>query len=104
MTGAVATVVLPVRDGARHLPPLLDRLRAQDLPGLEVLAIDSGSTDGSVALLEAAGVDVHRIAPDAFDHGETRNLGARAAGGRYVLFLSQDALPADASWARRLVE
>jgi GT2 family glycosyltransferase len=39
-----------------------------------------------------------------FDHGETRNRGAREARGSVVVFLSQDAVPAGPGFARALVE
>lgn len=98
-----ATVVVPVLNGAEHLPSLLDALAKQDVE-LEVVAIDSGSRDASIAILERAGVRLLRIPPAAFDHGETRNLGAREARAEFVLFLSQDAIPADAVFAGRLVD
>ncbi len=102
---ARASVVLPVRDGAGRLVDVLEALRAQDIEGgLEIVALDSGSRDGSRQVLAAATPRVIDIAPDAFDHGETRNRGAAEASGEYVLFLSQDAVPRDAQYARRLVE
>lgn len=105
MPGVTATVVVPVKDGATHLRELLRALTAQAVDGgHEVLAIDSGSTDGSTALLEAAGIRTLRIAPETFDHGLTRNLGVLEAHGRVVVFLTQDALPADEHLVRRLVE
>ncbi len=101
---ARATVVVPVKDGADHLPSLLDALTRQDLPGgVEVLAIDSGSTDASAAILERSGVRTLRVAAAAFDHGETRNLGVREAAGDAVVFLSQDAVPRDPDCVRHLV-
>ena len=100
-----ATVVVLVKDGARDLPALADALDAQDLEGgLEVLAIDSGSTDGSGEILEARGARVIGVPAASFDHGATRNLGAREARGDTVVFLSQDALPKDARFIRTLVE
>jgi rhamnosyltransferase len=99
-----ASVVIPVKDGAAHLPALLAALRAQEIVGdLELVATDSGSTDGSADLLRAAGVRTLPILPAEFDHGATRNLGAREARGRVVVFLSQDAVPADTHFIRRLV-
>ena len=99
------TVVVLVKDGARYLPSLVDALDAQEIEGgLEVLAIDSGSTDGSGQILEAHGARVIRVPAASFDHGATRNLGAREARGDAVVFLSQDALPADARFVRSLVE
>jgi rhamnosyltransferase len=103
--GPRATVVILVKDGAPHLRALAASLAAQDLEGgLEVLAIDSGSTDGSVQILEASGARVIRVPPATFDHGGTRNLGANEARGGIVVFLSQDALPADGTFVRTLVE
>jgi rhamnosyltransferase len=99
-----ASAVVPVRDGGEPLRGLLAALRDQDLPGgLEIVALDSASRDGSREALAAAGARVLPVAPGQFDHGETRNLGAREAHGEFVLFLSQDAVPQDAGYARRLV-
>ena len=100
----LATAVLPVKNGAEHLLALLAALRAQQLPGgLELLVIDSGSADGSADLARGAGARVLEIPAASFDHGETRNLGAREARGEHVLFLSQDALPVGADFAHRLI-
>lgn len=104
-SGVRATVVLPVKNGAPHLRELLPALAAQELPGgIEVLAIDSGSADDSVAVLEKHAVRILQIPAATFDHGETRNLGAREARGRVLVFLTQDALPADPHFVRQLVD
>jgi GT2 family glycosyltransferase len=94
-----ATVVVPVKDGAEHVPALLGSLRGQDLDH-ESLFLVSPSRDGSAERLRAEGARV--IAVDRFDHGETRNLGAREARGRVVVFLSQDAVPSGPAFLRRL--
>jgi glycosyltransferase involved in cell wall biosynthesis/GT2 family glycosyltransferase len=100
-----ATVVILVKDGAPWLPALMNSLKAQDLEGgLEVLVVDSGSSDGSQAIAGASGARVLHVAPESFDHGTTRNLAAREARGAIVLFLSQDALPAGPRFVRALVE
>lgn len=105
MSAVRASVVIPVKDGARTLRELLPALRAQALPGgLEIVAVDSGSRDDSVATLQRHEARLLRIPGASFDHGETRNLGAREAGGRVVVFLTQDAVPADEHVVRRLVE
>jgi len=85
------SVVVPVKDGARYLGELLDAL-SREGPD-EVLVIDSGSADDSVAIAEAAGVRVLEVAPDQFGHGRTRNLGAQSCSGELICFLTQDATP-----------
>jgi len=55
---------IPVRDEARELPAALDSWLAQDHPGLQILGVDDGSTDGSTELLrtrEAAHPDRLRV-------------------------------------------
>lgn len=93
------SVVIPVKDGGRlfghlraHLRELRDRL------AVEVLVLDSGSTDGSPEAAESDGFRVDRIEPEAFGHGRTRARGLRLARGEVVCFLTQDVLPCTPDW------
>ena len=86
------SVIVPVKDGARYLAELLAAVQGQG-EDVELLVIDSGSTDDSVAIAHAAGAEVLEIAPDTFGHGRTRNLGAERTTGRLIAFLTQDATP-----------
>lgn len=96
--------MLPTLNGRSDLERLLPRLAEQDFePGWELLAVDSASTDGTPELLEAAGADVARIRREDFSHGGTRAARAADARGAYLVFLSQDALPADEHFLARLV-
>lgn len=96
------SVLVPVKDGAADLPRLLAALARQDLPH-ELLVVDSGSRDDSVALARAAGARVVEIAPETYGHGRTRNLAAETATGELLCFLTQDAAPVD-GWVRAIVE
>jgi glycosyltransferase involved in cell wall biosynthesis/GT2 family glycosyltransferase len=87
-----ASVVIPVKDGARYLAELLRGVREQD-DDLEVLVIDSGSRDASVPIARAQGARVLEIPAREFGHGRTRNLGARETSGELICFLTQDATP-----------
>ena len=55
MTGDGVTVLIPMLDEAAALPRLVDALRKLDPPPAEILCVDGGSTDESVALANAAG-------------------------------------------------
>ncbi len=85
------SVVVPVKDGAQFLGEQLAALAREGVD--EVLVVDSGSVDDSVAIAAAAGVRVLEIAPGSFGHGRTRNLGAAQTSGDVVAFLTQDATP-----------
>ncbi len=67
---------------------------------VEVLIIDSESTDGTPERAEEAGLRVHRIARSEFGHGRTRNLGVELTSGEVVAFLTQDVLPVTPDWPR----
>ena len=104
MRSPVASVVIPTFQAGPGFDELLRRLFSQKTQfGHEVLVIDSGSTDGTPELAARHGASVHRIDPDEFGHGATRNLGASLCAGRYVVFLVQDALPVDDQWLAPMV-
>lgn len=99
------SVALPVRDGAATLREVLATVRAQRLDApVELVVIDSGSRDDSVAIARSFGAVVEEIAPAAFSHGGTRNALMELAGGTHVAFLTQDSVPADERWLARLLD
>jgi rhamnosyltransferase len=104
MTAPRVSAVLPTLNGAATLPPLLAALRrAQDAVPLEIVAIDSGSTDGTPALLAAAGATVHDLGGRPFGHGSARNRAIAASRGEIVLLLTQDVEPEGDGWLRPLL-
>ena len=103
MSAPLVSVVLLTRNGAGTLPETLDAIARQqtDFP-VEIVAVDSGSTDGTIALLERAAREVVRIPPESFDHGLTRNLAIEHARGELIVLIVQDALPHSNDWLARL--
>jgi glycosyltransferase involved in cell wall biosynthesis len=98
------TVALPVLNGGPLLDEVLGAVRAQRWPGeVQLLVADSGSSDGSIEVARRHGAAVLEIAPGAFAHGPTRNALMERATGDVVVFLTQDATPADERWLARLV-
>ncbi len=105
MTAPLVSVVLPTYQGRADLDRLLPALGRQTLwPRAELVSIDSSSTDGTLAALEAFGASVTRIEQRDFGHGRTRNQAVERSRGTYVVFLSQDSIPRDDDFLERLVE
>ncbi len=93
------SIVIPVKNGDQWLDRLLLKLVQQTLfDQSEIIVIDSGSTDGSLEIIRKYPVRLIEIPSSEFNHGATRNLGARAAKGRYVVMTVQDAAPASDDW------
>lgn len=103
MSAPLVSIVLPTRNGAATLPSLLDSISRQrvDFP-VEIIAVDSSSSDGTADLLRGRVDRLIGIPSGAFDHGLTRNLGIEQAGGELIVLLVQDALPASDSWLAAL--
>ncbi len=102
--GPLVSVCLPVKNGGARLEALLDAILAQEADcRLELVAVDSGSTDGSVDALVARGARVVRIRPEDFNHGRTRNLLATLADGDPLVYLSQRATPDGTGWLAPLL-
>jgi rhamnosyltransferase len=100
----VISIVIPVKDAGSDLARCLDAIAAQRIEEpVEVVVIDSGSADGSVAVARERGALVREIPPHEFSHGSSRNLGASLASGEILVFISQDAYPVDERWLERLV-
>lgn len=99
------SIVLPVLNGIKTLPALLDAFEIQDFPDtFELVALDSGSTDGSLDLLHRRADQVIEVQPGDFNHGSTRNLGIKATSGELIVLIVQDAQPADKNWLRELLQ
>lgn len=98
------SIILLTKNGSTYLEEVLRRVFAQEFEEtFEVIAIDSGSTDRTKQILAKFPIRLKEIPPSAFNHGETRNLGAELSKGEYLVYLTQDATPMDGKWLERLV-
>ena len=95
------SVIIPVYNGGEYIKRLVKSLKDQvNISRLEIIVIDSGSTDGSVQYLKSEKIQVIEIAHEQFSHSYARNLGAEKATGEYLLFMTQDALPSSDDWVQ----
>jgi len=99
------SIVIPTRNGGERLGRCLEAICGQRTDHrFEVLCVDSESNEESLATMRRHDVRIERIPVLEFDHGLTRDLGARLSTGRALVFLNQDAVPCNDAWLERLVE
>jgi len=98
------SIIIPTLNAGVKLGELLDVLDAQTIEAQEIIIIDSGSNDGSAEVAESHGCKLIRINKDDFDHGTARNLGVSQTDSEFVVFLTQDAVPADEHMIAELIK
>lgn len=98
------SVVIPTKNAGESLAALMDSIREQAIPSIEIIVIDSGSTDCTVDIAKKKADTVLEIHPEEFHHGKTRNQGGNAATGEIIVFTVQDAIPASDTWLPNLVD
>lgn len=88
-TGDIS-IVVPCHNAVRTIAAALRSAEEQTLPAAEVIVVDDGSTDDSVAAVGASGVSVRLIRAERGGPGAARNRGIAAARGDWVAFLDAD--------------
>jgi glycosyltransferase involved in cell wall biosynthesis len=97
------SVVIPTKNGGHELGRCLAAVRRQRLDDrLEIVVVDSGSDDDTIAIAYEHGASVREIAASEFTHGRARNRGVAHSSGDLLAFVSQDAIPVDDDWLERL--
>lgn len=90
------SVIIPVYNDENNIGPCLDSvLLKQSLPGVEVICVDDGSTDGSGQILQdyqKRFSNVTVISQENRGLSNARNRGLAIARGQYVYFVDSDDL------------
>lgn len=87
------SVIIPVYNAETCLPACIEALKAQTQENFEVIFVDDGSADSSLAILRAAELEDNRFRVFAQEHqnaGAARNRGLKEANGKYLSFLDVD--------------
>ena len=100
----LASIIIPTKNEEANIGRCLEAVYGQsvDFP-FEVVVIDSGSRDRTMEIVRKHPARLLEIAPSEFHHARTRNLGGTVSSGKYLVFLSGDAFPADDLWLSALV-
>ncbi len=97
------SIVIRAYNESRHIGRLLAGIQQQTVRNVEVILVDSGSTDGTVAIASRHGARVVHIQPEEFTFGKSLNLGVETARGPLVVIASAHVYPVYEDWLERLL-
>ncbi len=97
------SIVIRAYNEEKHIGRLLEGLRQQTLKDVEIILVDSGSTDGTVSVAESFGARLVRIPSNEFTFGRSLNLGVRAATRDLVVIASAHVYPVYPDWLESLL-
>jgi glycosyltransferase involved in cell wall biosynthesis len=95
-------VIVPAFNAAPFLDAALDSIRAQAHPVTDIVVVDDGSQDDTVAVAERAGAPVRVVRQEHAGIGASRNRGLAAVRGEVIAMLDADDLFAAAAITMRV--
>ena len=87
----IVTVIVPVYNAGKYIARCIDSILSQTFENIEIICIDSSSTDNSLNILEhyqKFDSRVNIINTEQYGLAAARNMGIKAASGEYILFIN----------------
>jgi glycosyltransferase involved in cell wall biosynthesis len=97
------SIVIRAYNEEKHIRRLLEGIRRQTLEDVEIILVDSGSTDQTVSIAEGFGARIIRIASSEFTFGRSLNLGIQAATRDVIVIASAHVYPVYQDWLESLL-
>jgi glycosyltransferase involved in cell wall biosynthesis len=107
MTSLSCSIVVRAYNEEKHIGRLLTGISQQSHKEVEVILVDSGSTDATIAIASAADwhfpVRVFQIEPEKFSFGRSLNQGVDQSRGDIIVIASAHVYPVYPDWLERLL-
>ncbi len=97
------SIVIRAYNEGKHIGRLLEGIRHQTINDVEIILVDSGSTDSTISIAESFGARIVRIASDEFTFGRSLNFGLREATRELVVIASAHVHPVYPDWLESLL-
>ena len=84
------SVIVPVYNGEETISRCIDSVLNQEFEDFELIIVDDGSTDKTSEICKAYGGSIKYIRKENGGVSSARNVGLKAATGKYILFIDSD--------------
>lgn len=99
----ICSIVIRCLNEEGYIGRLLSGIEEQTIKDTEIIVVDSGSTDGTLAIVSHFPIQLLTIAPDEFTFGRSLNLGCKTATGEFIVIVSAHCYPLYRDWLERLL-
>ena len=97
------SIVIRAYNEAQHLGRLLEGIRQQTIKDVEIILVDSGSTDATIAIAESFGAKVVHIPSAEFTFGRSLNFGIKSASREFIVIASAHVYPVYPDWLETML-
>lgn len=97
------SIVIRAYNEGKYIGRLLEGIRQQTFKDVEIILVDSGSTDGTVSVAESFDARIVRIPSSEFTFGRSLNLGVQAATRELIVIASAHVYPVYPDWLEALL-
>jgi len=97
------SIVIRCCNEEQHIGRLLTGIFEQSIKGVEIILVDSGSTDDTLSVASRFPVLIHQISPADFSFGSALNLGCKRASGEFIVVASAHVFPLYKDWLEKLI-
>ncbi len=102
MTGS-CSIIIRAYNEEKYIGRLLEGIQRQTLKDVEIILVDSGSTDSTVPIAESYGARVVRIPSAEFTFGRSLNYGIKEAKREFIVIASAHVYPVYPDWLETLL-
>lgn len=104
MTQPVCSIIIRAYNEEKHIGRLLQGIQEQDIKDVQIILVDSGSTDGTRETANRYPVNIVEIDPRDFTFGRSLNLGISAAAAPLIVMASAHVYPVYPDWLTKLLQ
>lgn len=98
------SIVIRAFNEEKHLGRLLEGISQQAIQDVQIILVDSGSTDNTVKIAKEKNIDIVSIKPQDFTFGRSLNMGIESAESNFILIASAHVYPVFPDWIEKMLE
>lgn len=103
MNSPQISIVIRCFNEEQHIGRLLSGIRQQTVRDVEIILVDSGSTDATLSIARRYPVKILSISPEEFSFGRSLNIGCQAATAEFIVIASAHTYPIYDDWLEQML-